>query len=93
MTSSLVTSRDVSPAGSAAEGPRGRAVLSGRQQAAEAAHRRAREQKQVRDDCPSEALHIFFSLAPIFLLHSKKCAFFFCTLHNVADIKLKLKYI
>lgn len=48
-------SHDVSrPTGSTAEGPHRPALLSGCQQTAEAAHRRAREQKQVRADCPSE---------------------------------------
>lgn len=75
MTSSRgkASSRDVSclvsPTGSTAEGPHRPALLSGCQQAAEAAHCRAREQKQVRDDCLSDTVQIlsvclFFFSAP-----------------------------
>lgn len=55
----------VSPTGSTAEGPHRPALLSGCQQAAEAAHCRAREQKQVRDDCLSVTAPVF-SVCPLF---------------------------
>lgn len=61
----------VSPAGSTAEGPHRPPLLSGCQQTAEAAHCRAREQKQVRDDCLGDAVH--FSSVCLFTL------FFFST--------------
>lgn len=48
-------SRSASPTGSTAADPHGPAVLAGCQHAAEAAHRRAGEQKQVRDDCFGDA--------------------------------------
>lgn len=89
-----MTSRDVSclvsPTGPTAEGPHGPAVLSGRQQAAEAAHCRAREQKQVRDGRPTDALHIWSLLGPLFHpplqeTHLGKEGFLFFTLHNVTS--------
>lgn len=56
----------VSPTGSTAEGPHRPALLSGCQQTAAAAHRRAREQKQVRDDCLSETVQISSVLSLLF---------------------------
>lgn len=54
--SSRDVSRLVSSIGSTAEDPHRPALLSGCQQAAEAAHCRAREQKQVRDDGLSDTV-------------------------------------
>lgn len=57
------SSRDVSclvsPTGSTAEGPHRPPLLSGCQQTAEAAHRRAGKQEQVRDDCLRETVQLF----------------------------------
>lgn len=72
------SSRDVSclvsPTGSTAEGPHRPALLSGCQQTAETAHCRAREQKQVRDDCLGDAVQIFSLclFSSFFLFHNQK---------------------
>lgn len=54
----------VSPTGSAAEGPHRPPVLSGCQQTAETAHRRTREQKQVRADCLCNDVQTILVLRP-----------------------------
>ncbi len=78
MTSSRgkASSRDVSclvsPTGSTAEGPHRPALLSGCQQTAEAAHRRAREQKQVRDDCISDTVPISLFVSSLLFSFQKQ---------------------